>query len=330
MGKLKATDEEDELVTASWAKDRYGVSDEDLAGLSPPADMPGSHAPVQGYLLREVEARLKEKAEKDEVLGGGKARARDKYGASPLPESVLAAVFDRLVADLEPGGVWGPGLVAQQLANASMVCWDWYHAAKQAFADLADAIDQRLEQVPATREQLRWGGGPSAAAAWAGVPRALGWGVWDALVAAPAELKLPQLKEAAKALGEATTGTKPQLILRLLGALGLAGSTPMPARVLRAVALERGVPRAVDGPDRCHELTVVMSTIALDDPRNLPARLVRGPLAAARAALVAAGIRSVGELRAAVAAIRKRRSRLIATVDTCHRPWQLPESMPGH
>ncbi|GBF96947.1 hypothetical protein Rsub_09027 [Raphidocelis subcapitata] len=267
-------------------------------------------------------ARQAREAAKDrlQALGGGKARARDKHGASPLPEEVLAAVFDRLVADLEPGGVWGPRLVAQQLAAASMVCWDWYHAAKQAFADLADAIDQRLEQVPATQEQLRWGGGPSAAAAWAGVPGALGWGVWDALVAAPAELKLPQLKEAAKALGEASTGTKPLLAVRLLDALGLAGPTAVPARVLRAVALERGVPRAVDGPDRCHELTVAMATLSLDDPRGLPAGLVRGPLAAARGALVAAGIRSVEELQAAVAAARQRMRERVDAANARRRP----------
>ena len=30
-------------------------------------------------------------------------------------------VSDQLVADLEPGGVWGPGLVARQLASASLV-----------------------------------------------------------------------------------------------------------------------------------------------------------------------------------------------------------------
>jgi hypothetical protein len=52
---------------------------------------------------------------------GGKAPTRAKYGASPLPEEVLALVFDRLLADLEPGGVWGPWLVARQLASASLV-----------------------------------------------------------------------------------------------------------------------------------------------------------------------------------------------------------------
>jgi hypothetical protein len=55
------------------------------------------------------------------ALAGGKAPVHTKHGASPLPEEVLALVFDRLVADLEPGGVWGPGLVAWQLASASLV-----------------------------------------------------------------------------------------------------------------------------------------------------------------------------------------------------------------
>jgi hypothetical protein len=34
-----------------------------------------------------------------------------------------------------------------QHPNVPQVCWDWYHAAKESFADLADAIDQRLGQV---------------------------------------------------------------------------------------------------------------------------------------------------------------------------------------
>ncbi|GBF96945.1 hypothetical protein Rsub_09025 [Raphidocelis subcapitata] len=281
MGKRKATDEEDELVTASWAKDRYGVSDEDLAGLSPPADMPGSHAPVQGYLLREVEARMNEEAVKYELsrrpaaelakenadaarererqareaaverlqaLGGGKARAQDKYSASPLPEEVLAAVFDRLVAGLEPGGVWGPGLVAQQLANASMVCWDWYHAAKEAFTDLADAIDQRLGQVAPSYAQLCQHDEGQAAAPWARIPAGLGWGFWDALVSAPAGLKLTQLREAANAIGVGAGGTKPQLILRLLGALGLANPTPAPARLLQSLPAAAAPPLLQEPP----------------------------------------------------------------------------------
>ncbi|GBF94251.1 hypothetical protein Rsub_06521 [Raphidocelis subcapitata] len=341
--------DDDQRITATSAKYRYGLTEDDLAGLSRPVVKRNPHyrsaAPMRLYLLRQVQARAKakqrakqwaeehaeeisagKKAEAAErarrekeaakrrlrALGGGKARARDKHGASPLPEEVLAAVFDRLVADLEPGGVWGPRLVAQQLAAASMVCWDWYHAAREAFTKLADAIDQRLDQVVPTREQFRRAG--CEADPWASVPGALDWGVWDALVAAPAELKLPQLKEAAKALRVPAGGTKAELIVRLLDELGLAGGpTPAPARVLRAVSLEMGWPRAPDGPDRCLELEALLTGLLEDaPPGELRAlREARG-LASRRRELVAAGICDLGALRAAAAAARRRAERRAA------------------
>ncbi|GBF96939.1 hypothetical protein Rsub_09019 [Raphidocelis subcapitata] len=350
MGKRKKPDAEDESVNVFEAKAGYGMTDEDLAGMSPPTDMHlrGFSSPVKGYLRREVEARLKEKARKDEwsrrraaeiaakkaeaarearkrarhallvarrgreaakerlqVLGGSKARARDKHGASPLPEEVLAAVLDRLVADLEPGGVWGPGLVAQQLASASMVCWDWYHAAKESFADLADAIDQRLGQVAPANDRLWAFDYRQAAAPWACAPAGLGWGFWDALVSAPAGLKLAQLREAAYAVGVGASGTKPQLILRFLGALGLAAPTPVPACVLRAVALERGEPRTVDGPDRCGELTALLRKLYSAEPEKWPYSILSGSFAATRRKLVAAGVCSIKELRPIVAEARR-------------------------
>ena len=49
--------------------------------------------------------------------------------------------------------------------------------------------------------RLRKRNARQAAAPWACAPAGLGWGFWDALVSAPAGLKLAQLREAAYAVG---------------------------------------------------------------------------------------------------------------------------------
>jgi hypothetical protein len=94
------------------------------------------------------------------------------------------------------------------------------------------------------------------------------------------------------------SGTKPQLILRLLSALGLAGPTLVPARLLRAVELERGMPHAVDGPDRCREFRrLVRQLVSFDAGRWAPGFGAWIPLAEERRELAGAGIRSMQELR---------------------------------
>lgn len=44
-----------------------------------------------------------------------------------LPQEAVARVMELLAAGLEPGGVYGPGCVARDIANTSLVgcfvCW---------------------------------------------------------------------------------------------------------------------------------------------------------------------------------------------------------------
>jgi HPt (histidine-containing phosphotransfer) domain-containing protein len=70
---------------------------------------------------------------------------------------------------------------------------------------------------------------------------AQGWKFWDSVLHNPTALKLPQLKEAARALGVQVTGSKPELVVRLLGAFGLPAPVPaaVPARLMRTLQLER-------------------------------------------------------------------------------------------
>ena len=54
-----------------------------------------------------------------------------------------------------------------------------------------------------------------------------GWPAWEPLVHEPTALSLAQLQAAARLLGVRVGGTKPELIVRLLGAMGLALCHPL-------------------------------------------------------------------------------------------------------
>lgn len=103
--------------------------------------------------------------------------------------------------------VWGALYRIVMLNNAfptcrchSKVCWDFYHAAKAGFEALGHAATEIYCQgkpayipmdVPAKMFEL---GKPS--------PTSLGgWQFWDCVVQQPMQLKLPQLKDAARYLG---------------------------------------------------------------------------------------------------------------------------------
>jgi hypothetical protein len=109
------------------------------------------------------------------------------------------------------------------------------------------------------------------------------------------------------------SGTKPQLIMCLLSALGLAGPTPVPARELRAVALERSVQRIGDGPDCCAAFTQLVGQLTTPGSDRWPSSLCGAQydsMAGTRRSVVAAGICSMAELRTAAAeAVRRAEAR---------------------
>jgi hypothetical protein len=79
------------------------------------------------------------------------------------------------------------------------VCWDFYHAAKHGFIALAAATDT-VQQRPPPEEyglsKLLYG-----LASLPGPATLGGWAFWDSVVQQPTNLKLPQLKDAARQLG---------------------------------------------------------------------------------------------------------------------------------
>ncbi|KAF6250462.1 hypothetical protein COO60DRAFT_1465397 [Scenedesmus sp. NREL 46B-D3] len=62
--------------------------------------------------------------------------------------------------------------------------------------------------------------------------------LWDMLVSSPTSLLQAELKHAARALGLPVSGTKPQLIVRLLRAFGLTQPSAVPARLCMALHKE--------------------------------------------------------------------------------------------
>jgi hypothetical protein len=138
-----------------------------------------------------------------------------------------------------------------------------------------------------------------------------GWKFWDGVLHNPTSLKLPQLKEAARALGVQVTGSKPELVVRLLGAFGLSAPVPaaVPARLMRILQLERTrIDRlfVYDGSEEgCEAIWAAVGSMrTARQPAGLAAFAAlrgsgTGGLAAARRVLVEAGISTMQLLQEA-------------------------------
>lgn len=57
--------------------------------------------------------------------GHGRGEAAGHRGGVRLPDAALECIMEKLADSLEPGGVYGPGLVARDIANASLVSRVW-------------------------------------------------------------------------------------------------------------------------------------------------------------------------------------------------------------
>jgi hypothetical protein len=114
------------------------------------------------------------------------------------------------------------------------VSWDFHNAAKHGITLLL----QQVEQLTFTFEYSYY---HKLEEGLAGLPAADGWSwqEWAACLSDPLSYKLPELKEAARQLYVVKSGTKAELILRLLGAFGLKAPSKAPPQLLRAMALER-------------------------------------------------------------------------------------------
>jgi hypothetical protein len=142
-----------------------------------------------------------------------------------------------------------------RMASLLQVCTDFYHVVhSHGFAALADAaipllrmqplptvptkkspLKQKLAQLKTDVEGLRSLPGPTS--------KKLGWKFWDLLVRDPqgfcAQYKQDTIKEAVKRVGGKVSGTKAELVVRLVQALGLKQPAAAPARLLAVVQEQR-------------------------------------------------------------------------------------------
>jgi HPt (histidine-containing phosphotransfer) domain-containing protein len=144
-----------------------------------------------------------------------------------------------------------------------------------------------------------------------------GWKFWDSVLHNPTSLKLPQLKDAARALGLKVTGSKPELMVRLLHAFWLSAPAPaaVPARLMRVLALERTRIAGLfvfDGPlEGCDAIRSALGSMStIRNPAGLEAWAAlcgngTGGLATARRVLEAAGISSMQQLQEAAQQARQ-------------------------
>jgi len=124
--------------------------------------------------------------------------------AFPLPHDTLEIVMRKLGESVEPDGVRGPGIVARDICNAAAACKALRAAAPAAFAAVK-------EKCGATTD------------------------CGDAMLHHPMTLKHGVLKEVARARGCLVTGTKGELVMRVLRSLRLT-SPPSAATCFAGIA----------------------------------------------------------------------------------------------
>lgn len=170
-------------LCVTFAKAQYRLTEADLQQLTDVVYEPNPHYPgghrMRLYLVRELEELARAKEERQALLANTKeqraaeraaaTKARKaaaaaaaaeaaqrftlqpqkegRHGSLQLPDTCLTNVMACLASTLQPGGLRGPSCVAKELAQASLVCWDFYHAAKHGFTALAEAASS-LQQLP--------------------------------------------------------------------------------------------------------------------------------------------------------------------------------------
>lgn len=242
-------------ICASRAKSEYKLTEGDLAELSY-TSVKNPHyrsaAPMRLYVESEVkvvaeEKRVRlehEKEHHDELLAERRREAKEarriakeaakgvvtefarrddaeeKYSSSvKLPQEVLEKVMVIVADTVETGtdGVRGPGIVVQDILNAGMACWDMNKAARVGLERVGELC------LPDDTNEYDWG-------------------ALDRAVSRPTTLKLTELKQIARDMDAPVSGTKAELVLRILKKFGIDRPHNVPSKCLMAVRKERVLP----------------------------------------------------------------------------------------
>ena len=207
------------------------------------------------------------------------AGARDSDSID-LPPDILKKIASILASSLEVDGVRGPGIVARDVLNFGMACLDTSKVVGDAIASIGEA-------------SCEWEASRTGAIT-----------DWDRIVADPTSFKLPELKEAARGLGVKVSGTKPELVMRVLGEFGIDRPRPgANAKCLSAVHEERTTrvrfSGATGSPSRKGFAT--LSSVEASDLSGLPlVKLAATSVREFRDALVRRGIATEADLKPAI------------------------------
>ena len=176
---------------------------------------------------REKEQRKQQAREVNEKLKSIKKLDLNS-GSLKLPQEILFQVLTGLVDSYEPQGLRGLSAILEDILNAGQSCPDFYIVQARALAYFAS----RLSDIDSPLD-------------------------WDEILSQPNKVVLQTLKQAAKELELTVSGTKPgeslvrsvlkvyltlDLISRILGYFKMQRPTPVPAKIVFAVTLERRVP----------------------------------------------------------------------------------------
>ncbi|KAG2439129.1 hypothetical protein HXX76_004496 [Chlamydomonas incerta] len=257
-------------ICQSHAMERYGLARWELDALTDMKLKPNpyykSAAPMRLYLQREVKAIYEKKQEHlkyeadhaEEFAAAREEAARQRReaakeaalakeaplkrpsagesvpaGNTPLPQELWAVVFQRLAATLEPqGGVRDPGVVAADIVGAGLACRDMFIASRAGLEALAEEVEAKRPLGMLTA--------PIPALVNAGAGAGVDWARWDKLLRTPLSCAMTELKAACKEMGEMVSGTKAELVVRLMAHFGLPDGRrcPVPARLWVALRQE--------------------------------------------------------------------------------------------
>ena len=150
------------------------------------------------------------------------AGAQARPASTNLPLEVLSNILAKVAEPFEPAGIRTVGVVVADLANVALSCWDMAQAAGAAYESLAQQqqAQQQQQQQQSTMQ----------------LPEGVDW---DKAVQNPTSFKVTELKSMAKLIKAHVSGTKAELILRILNHFGVSAPTSAPATLLFALKHDR-------------------------------------------------------------------------------------------
>jgi hypothetical protein len=169
---------------------------------------------------KQDEKRKEKKKEQDEkktlVKNFTSNTISIEYGSTNLPNEILMLIMNKVIDTYEPNGIRGPSIIAQEIINIGLSCKDFYNILKYGLETLSNIMNiMNINQI--------------------------NWDLldWDKLIKNPNSAKLPILKTAARELELKVSGTKAELIIRILEQFGTDKPINCPAKLAFGLECER-------------------------------------------------------------------------------------------